>query len=527
MSTWTNWSRLETSRPTREATPADASDVVAEVRRALDTASTVKMVGTGHSFTAISAPEATMLRPEGLTGIVAVDHDALTVTARAGTPLKVLNAELERLGLSLHNMGDIAEQTLAGAISTGTHGTGGTAAGLVKDPDKARTGFAELTKCTEVADDDDFGWTISGDYIVGSDSTGHAKEIAEAGKKAPLSSDADFQKWTDEAGGPGIVNAYFGRNGVKVLTDELVPDYGGMPDSGYGWSATGPDGETSSGAEEFSDQVPSDEQFGRDPADAVRKALKDFKGAAAGLRFADGGIELSVAGGGVQQTGDGTVGDHVTELPGDTAAVLALAVPEDAMAKLSKDAEGSPFSLKEMLGAGIGLDIPQDLIDFFGSSLSISLGADAPADLNEVSGLGDLPIGALISGDEEKIKAVIEKVEAKTGAQLSDVPATVSSGDGKVAISTKPDYGDELLEDGSLSETKNFSDVVENADDAQAVAYVSFENGWMDAVQKMVAENGAAEEKEVADNVAVLRALGASAWSEGDNGYAKVRLALK
>ena len=88
------------------------------------------MVGTGHSFTAISAPEGTMLRPDGLTGIIAVDRDAMTVTAVAGTPLKVLNAELERLGLSLHNMGDIAEQTLAGAISTGTHGTGGVAAGL-------------------------------------------------------------------------------------------------------------------------------------------------------------------------------------------------------------------------------------------------------------------------------------------------------------------------------------------------------------------------------------------------------------
>ena len=54
----------------------------------------------------------------------------MTVTAYAGTQLKVLNAELERLGLSLHNMGDIAEQTLAGATSTGTHGTGGVAAGL-------------------------------------------------------------------------------------------------------------------------------------------------------------------------------------------------------------------------------------------------------------------------------------------------------------------------------------------------------------------------------------------------------------
>ena len=71
-----------------------------------------------------------MLRPDRLTGIIAVDRDAMTVTAYAGTQLKVLNAELERLGLSLHNMGDIAEQTLAGAVSTGTHGTGGVAAGL-------------------------------------------------------------------------------------------------------------------------------------------------------------------------------------------------------------------------------------------------------------------------------------------------------------------------------------------------------------------------------------------------------------
>src|SRR4051794_12742425 len=88
------------------------------------------MVGTGHSFTGIASPGDTMLRPDRLSGIVAGDHEALTVTAYAGTQLKVLNAELERLGLSLHNMGDIAEQTLAGAVSTGTHGTGGVAAGL-------------------------------------------------------------------------------------------------------------------------------------------------------------------------------------------------------------------------------------------------------------------------------------------------------------------------------------------------------------------------------------------------------------
>ncbi|MCW2793953.1 MAG: L-gulono,4-lactone dehydrogenase [Nocardioides sp.] len=130
MSEWSNWSGLESARPTRVEQPADTAAVVSAVERARAEGSTVKMVGTGHSFTAIAAPEGAMLTPGAMTGIVGVDRDAMTVTALAGTQLKVLNAGLERLGLSLHNMGDIAEQTLAGAISTGTHGTGGVDAGL-------------------------------------------------------------------------------------------------------------------------------------------------------------------------------------------------------------------------------------------------------------------------------------------------------------------------------------------------------------------------------------------------------------
>lgn len=130
MTEWTNWSGLESARPLRVEEPTGTAAIVAAVRRARDEGSTVKMVGTGHSFTAISAPEGTMLRPTHLGGILAVDRDAMTVTALAGTQLKVLNAQLEALGLSLHNMGDIAEQTLAGATSTGTHGTGGVAASL-------------------------------------------------------------------------------------------------------------------------------------------------------------------------------------------------------------------------------------------------------------------------------------------------------------------------------------------------------------------------------------------------------------
>ena len=127
---WRNWSGLEEAVPRHVETPTTVDAVVDVVRRTRDAGASVKMTGTGHSFTAIAAPEHTLLRPEALSGILAVDRGSMTVTARAGTPLKELNLALERLGLSLHNMGDIAEQTLAGATSTGTHGTGGTAAGL-------------------------------------------------------------------------------------------------------------------------------------------------------------------------------------------------------------------------------------------------------------------------------------------------------------------------------------------------------------------------------------------------------------
>jgi L-gulono-1,4-lactone dehydrogenase len=130
MTTWHNWTGLTSASPTEVRTPRDTDDVVAAVVRARERRTTVKMPGTGHSFTGIAAPEGIMLNPAQLTGIVAVDREAMTVTALAGTPLHVLNTSLEALGLSLHNMGDIAEQTVAGATSTGTHGTGGLVASL-------------------------------------------------------------------------------------------------------------------------------------------------------------------------------------------------------------------------------------------------------------------------------------------------------------------------------------------------------------------------------------------------------------
>ncbi|MFJ2060275.1 D-arabinono-1,4-lactone oxidase [Streptomyces sp. NPDC087908] len=113
-----------TSRPVREVSPASAEELADAVRKAAEDGLRVKMVGTGHSFTSIAATDGVLVRPELLTGIRRIDREAMTVTVESGTPLKRLNVALAREGLSLTNMGDIMEQTVAGATSTGTHGTG-------------------------------------------------------------------------------------------------------------------------------------------------------------------------------------------------------------------------------------------------------------------------------------------------------------------------------------------------------------------------------------------------------------------
>ncbi|MFJ2674929.1 MULTISPECIES: D-arabinono-1,4-lactone oxidase [unclassified Streptomyces] len=122
--TWRNWAGTVTARPARVVSPASVEELTATVRRAAEDGLRVKAVGTGHSFTAAAATDGVLIRPDLLTGIRETDRAAGTVTVAAGTPLKRLNTALAREGLSLTNMGDIMEQTVAGATSTGTHGTG-------------------------------------------------------------------------------------------------------------------------------------------------------------------------------------------------------------------------------------------------------------------------------------------------------------------------------------------------------------------------------------------------------------------
>ncbi len=118
---WSNWSGGVKAQPDQMAAPRDEAELVALMKGA---AGPVRPAGSGHSFTPVCATDGTLVSLDHLAGIVDHDPAAMTATIRAGTKIHTMGQPLYDRGLSLINQGDIDRQTLAGAVSTGTHGTG-------------------------------------------------------------------------------------------------------------------------------------------------------------------------------------------------------------------------------------------------------------------------------------------------------------------------------------------------------------------------------------------------------------------
>lgn len=129
MSAWSNWAGNVTDRASvlRPRTPEEVAD---QVRSAASEGRRLRPVGSGHSFTPIAQAGDQRLDLAHLSGIVSADRGTGRVRVLAGTPLRALNQALDLLGLAMPNLGDIDAQTVAGATSTGTHGTGAGLAGL-------------------------------------------------------------------------------------------------------------------------------------------------------------------------------------------------------------------------------------------------------------------------------------------------------------------------------------------------------------------------------------------------------------
>lgn len=122
--TWRNWAGNEQARPVRVVAPRDAGEVAEAVAAAVRDGHRVKAVGAGHSFTPIAVAPGVQLRLDHLDGLLEVDAASGLVTVGAGMPLWRLNPLLAEHGLAMEILGDIDRQTVSGAISTGTHGSG-------------------------------------------------------------------------------------------------------------------------------------------------------------------------------------------------------------------------------------------------------------------------------------------------------------------------------------------------------------------------------------------------------------------
>jgi FAD-linked oxidoreductase len=120
VTTWSNWSGSVRAQPRAIAQPKTEQELSALVARSTK----VRVVGAGHSFMPLCETEGTLLKLDALEGELEISADRSRVWAPAGWSLAKLTEALWREGLSLPNQGDVNPQSLAGAISTGTHGTG-------------------------------------------------------------------------------------------------------------------------------------------------------------------------------------------------------------------------------------------------------------------------------------------------------------------------------------------------------------------------------------------------------------------
>ncbi|GAA1483084.1 L-gulono-1,4-lactone dehydrogenase [Gordonia sinesedis] len=121
---WRNWAGDEGCTPQRIAQPGTVADVASAVSTAAGRGQTVRVVGAGHSFGDLVCTDGLLLNLDRLSGLHRVDPDAGLVTVAAGTRLADLTRMLAEHGLALPNLGDIDRQSVAGAMSTATHGTG-------------------------------------------------------------------------------------------------------------------------------------------------------------------------------------------------------------------------------------------------------------------------------------------------------------------------------------------------------------------------------------------------------------------
>lgn len=383
----------------------------------------------------------------------------------------------------------LGERAALGAVDVGGKTPAPVLALQYSDQGKAKAGLDALVACSKT---NDVFYAFEDAYVVISDTAAHAKSIASDAKAHPLSADADYQKWTEASGDPGVVSFYVAHKAA----DYFLREFGS--------------------------------QFASATAD-LKQQLAGFQGMAGTVRFADGGMELETAAGGLSTAmSPARVGDDVARLPGDTALALGFGVPDDFASRIvdSLKSQGDLFDRGiQQLEQQTGLSLPEDLQTLLGNAVTFSVGGNAPLDLTSVKKPEDVPAGLAITGDPAKIRAVLDKVSERTGRSLDDLGVNVQTGDGHIALATSGSYARALITGGKLGDNASFTRVVPHADTANAVIYVDFNSAWRDSFLALAEKEGSAKDAEEFNaNTRPLSALGISSWLDGRTAHALVKL---
>ena len=145
-----NWSRHIQWHPEQVALPKSEEEVQALVKHALENKKKARIIGSGHSFNPLWVTDHILISLDEYQGLVSVDKENMQATIKAGTKLFRLGELLFEQGMAMENMGDIDVQSLAGTISTGTHGTGLAFGTISTQVRKIRfvNGKGELVECS-------------------------------------------------------------------------------------------------------------------------------------------------------------------------------------------------------------------------------------------------------------------------------------------------------------------------------------------------------------------------------------------
>ena len=129
---WQNWSQNQQSFPSCVFQPVSTSELAAELQSSATEKPSqqqsnlpkYRAIGSGHSFSPLAKTQDTLVSLNKMTGLMGHDPAKNTVRVMAGTPLHQLSPLLDDIDQGMLNMGDINHQSIAGAVATGTHGTG-------------------------------------------------------------------------------------------------------------------------------------------------------------------------------------------------------------------------------------------------------------------------------------------------------------------------------------------------------------------------------------------------------------------